>query len=340
MNICDVIFYSDQIDIQELQLKYQNVVIKEDRGFFKISAPGFIDDVYYSLIQDFGIDESTIDIIYHSISHPGNIYFKVSEVTDVNPDPNSQLEGDSPSESKKDLPPTEIPKEVYHILFTQFEKYGIIIQSKIVTDYGFVKYKTKTSADQILMHLKGFSTKVNDRVYKVYVNHHISKKARLYTRSNFPPPDLPIPGPEFQDCNLYVKNLPPSTTDERLKQIFSQFGKIKSFKVITHEDTGACKGYGFVCFVNPLDASKAMVQLNNAFISPENFTIAVSFAKRNENKYNSKDGKVHHYNQNHYFSTATGSSMPPLTAQTTQTTLAPDGMMDPSLVGMYYYPYY
>jgi cold-inducible RNA-binding protein len=45
---------------------------------------------------------------------------------------------------------------------------------------------------------------------------------------------------------LYVGNLPFSTTDESLQEIFAQAGSVQSAKIITDRDTGRSKGFGFV----------------------------------------------------------------------------------------------
>ena len=46
--------------------------------------------------------------------------------------------------------------------------------------------------------------------------------------------------------NLYVGNLSYAVTDAELNQLFSQFGKVDSARVITDRDTGRSKGFGFV----------------------------------------------------------------------------------------------
>jgi hypothetical protein len=40
---------------------------------------------------------------------------------------------------------------------------------------------------------------------------------------------------KYKFCNLYVKNLPNDYTDEKLKELFGQFGKIRSAKVVKKE---------------------------------------------------------------------------------------------------------
>jgi cold-inducible RNA-binding protein len=46
--------------------------------------------------------------------------------------------------------------------------------------------------------------------------------------------------------NLYVGNLPFSTTEEELKDLFAQFGTVSSSKIIIDRETGKSRGFGFV----------------------------------------------------------------------------------------------
>jgi RNA recognition motif-containing protein len=45
---------------------------------------------------------------------------------------------------------------------------------------------------------------------------------------------------------LFVGNLPSRTTDEDLKNLFSTYGTVRSFKLVTDVFSGQCKGFGFV----------------------------------------------------------------------------------------------
>lgn len=46
--------------------------------------------------------------------------------------------------------------------------------------------------------------------------------------------------------NIYIGNLSFSTTEEDLRNAFSEFGEVVSAKVITHRDSGRSRGFGFV----------------------------------------------------------------------------------------------
>ncbi|MBR6471817.1 MAG: RNA-binding protein [Victivallales bacterium] len=62
--------------------------------------------------------------------------------------------------------------------------------------------------------------------------------------------------------NLYVGNLSYSVRDDELNQLFSQFGKVSSARVITDHDTGRSKGFGFVEMPDDAEAQAAIDALN------------------------------------------------------------------------------
>ncbi len=46
--------------------------------------------------------------------------------------------------------------------------------------------------------------------------------------------------------NLYVGNLPYSTTSDELREAFGQYGTVVSASVITDRESGRSRGFGFV----------------------------------------------------------------------------------------------
>ena len=61
---------------------------------------------------------------------------------------------------------------------------------------------------------------------------------------------------------LYVGNLPFSTTEEDLREMFEQHGPTVSVRVITDRETGRSRGFGFVEFEEESNAEKALQALN------------------------------------------------------------------------------
>src|SRR5438132_13307475 len=68
----------------------------------------------------------------------------------------------------------------------------------------------------------------------------------------------------YMGKKLYVGNLPITTTDEALQEIFAQAGSVQSAKIITDRDTGRSKGFGFVEMSTDQEAADAIQKFNGA----------------------------------------------------------------------------
>ena len=62
--------------------------------------------------------------------------------------------------------------------------------------------------------------------------------------------------------NIYVGNLPYSSTDEDLRQAFAAYGEVTSANVIADKFTGRSRGFGFVEMPNAEEAKAAIEGLN------------------------------------------------------------------------------
>ncbi len=62
---------------------------------------------------------------------------------------------------------------------------------------------------------------------------------------------------------LYVGNLAYSTTEEGLRNAFSQAGKVESVAIIVDRTSGRSKGFGFVEMASEEDAQKAKAMWND-----------------------------------------------------------------------------
>ena len=62
---------------------------------------------------------------------------------------------------------------------------------------------------------------------------------------------------------LLVRNLDRSTTEQELKDLFEEFGKVQSCDLVIDKVSGASKGFGFVEMPKAGDAKKAEKNLNN-----------------------------------------------------------------------------
>jgi RNA recognition motif-containing protein len=72
---------------------------------------------------------------------------------------------------------------------------------------------------------------------------------------------------------LYVGNLPFTTTDDDLREVFEKHGTVESAKVITDRDTGRSRGFGFVEMSDASGAENAMRALNGTDLGGRNLRV-------------------------------------------------------------------
>ena len=83
---------------------------------------------------------------------------------------------------------------------------------------------------------------------------------------------------KYQGVNLFVKNLDDTIDSEKLEEEFKPFGTITSAKVMVDE-AGKSKGFGFVCFTTPEEATKAITEMNTRMINGKPLYVALAQRK-------------------------------------------------------------
>ncbi|MGE0431338.1 MAG: RNA recognition motif domain-containing protein [Planctomycetota bacterium] len=63
---------------------------------------------------------------------------------------------------------------------------------------------------------------------------------------------------------LYVGNLPFSTTEDELRDLFSAHGNVTSALIISDRETGRSRGFGFIEFANAAEGSAAIEALHES----------------------------------------------------------------------------
>uniref|UniRef100_F6Y5H7 RRM domain-containing protein n=1 Tax=Ciona intestinalis TaxID=7719 RepID=F6Y5H7_CIOIN len=84
-------------------------------------------------------------------------------------------------------------------------------------------------------------------------------------------------GTNGAQTNLIVNYLPQTLSDQEFYQLFNNVGAVTSARIIRDKQSGYSFGYGFVDYVKPEDADKAIQQLNGHPIQHK--TIKVAFSK-------------------------------------------------------------
>src|SRR5260370_23057193 len=62
--------------------------------------------------------------------------------------------------------------------------------------------------------------------------------------------------------NIYVGNLPYSSTETSMRELFETYGAVTTTKIVTDKFTGSSRGFGFVEMPNNDEAQKAIDELN------------------------------------------------------------------------------
>lgn len=81
---------------------------------------------------------------------------------------------------------------------------------------------------------------------------------------------------KFQGVNLYVKNLDDGVNDDMLREEFAPMGTITSAHVMREGKTGVSRGFGFVCFGSPEDATRAVNEMNGKIIAGKPIFVALA----------------------------------------------------------------
>jgi cold-inducible RNA-binding protein len=72
---------------------------------------------------------------------------------------------------------------------------------------------------------------------------------------------------------LYVGNLTFDTTDQDLRDLFTQYGKPTEVAVVTDHETGRSRGFGFVTMGNAEEGNAAIAALEGKDFQGRNLTV-------------------------------------------------------------------
>ena len=193
----------------------------------------------------------------------------------------------------KNLDP-EVTQEDFVQLFEQF---GNVTSAVVQVDeegksrgFGFVNFETHEEAQKAVetLHDSDFHGR------KIFVARAQKKAEREEElRKSYEQAKMEKMS-KYQGVNLYIKNLEDDIDDDRLRQEFEPFGAITSAKVM-RDDKGTSKGFGFVCFSSPEEATKAVAEMNNKMIGSK--PLYVSLAQRREVRRQQLESQIAQRNQ-------------------------------------------
>ncbi|HKB84524.1 MAG TPA: RNA-binding protein [Ignavibacteriaceae bacterium] len=73
--------------------------------------------------------------------------------------------------------------------------------------------------------------------------------------------------------NIFVGNLSKEVTDDDLQSLFSEYGTVRSVKVIKDMFSGESKGFGFIEMPGQAEAQKAISELNTKDLKGKKITV-------------------------------------------------------------------
>ncbi|KLU88338.1 polyadenylate-binding protein [Magnaporthiopsis poae ATCC 64411] len=235
-----------------------------------------------------------------------------------------------------------------------FEKFGHVTSSSLARDqdtgksrgFGFVNFTSHEDASKAVEEL-------NEKEFhgqNLYVGRAQKKHEREEELRKSYEAARQEKASKYQGVNLYIKNLDDEVDDDKLRQLFAEFGPITSAKVMREtvsdgtdepevkdaadakkenvkegEDAtktegeaeakadkkqklGKSKGFGFVCFGNPDDATKAVAEMNQRMVNGK--PLYVALAQRKDVRKNQLEASIQARNQLRMQQAAAAAGMP------------------------------
>ncbi|GAA5877138.1 hypothetical protein JCM1840_005667 [Sporobolomyces johnsonii] len=190
--------------------------------------------------------------------------------------------------------PLEVEAEEFRGIF---EPFGKVTSAVITTDsegkskgFGFVNYEKHEDAAKAVeaLHEKDYK---GQQLYVARAQRKSEREEELKKSYEQKKYEQTL---KYQGVNLYVKNLDDDVDEDKLRAEFEPFGQITSCKIMSDEK-GASKGFGFVCFSAPDEATKAVTELNGKMIGTK--PLYVSLAQRKDVRKQQLEAQVAQRNQ-------------------------------------------
>lgn len=148
--------------------------------------------------------------------------------------------------------------------------------------FGFVNFAEHDAAEKALNDLNN-KTMDDDTnpgtTFELYVNRAQKKTERQREITSRIAALNQERASKYQGMNLYVKNLDESITDENFRETFAKYGTITSARIMRDDNTTS-KGFGFICYSSPEEATAAVTEMNGKILRSK--PIVVTLHQRKE----------------------------------------------------------
>ncbi|TAQ89605.1 hypothetical protein B7494_g2099 [Chlorociboria aeruginascens] len=250
--------------------------------------------------------------------------------------------------------PTEVTDEEFRALFEKFGDVTSASLARDQETgksrgFGFVNFINHEHASTAVEELNGKDFKGQD----LYVGRAQKKHEREEElRKSYEAARIEKAS-KYQGVNLYVKNLEDDVDDDKLRDLFTPFGAITSAKVMRDSTSdadaeekkddgkdkenrkeeesefeddssekksgskkllGKSKGFGFVCFNNPDEATKAVAEMNQRMVNGK--PLYVALAQRKDVRKSQLEASIQARNQIRMQQAAAAAGMPQQFMQT------------------------
>lgn len=174
-----------------------------------------------------------------------------------------------------------------------FEAYGSVANAVVSLDetgksrgFGFVNFADHASAAKALAELSNKTFEDVEGNFEMYVSKaqkKIERTKEIKTRMDALNQERVS---KYQGMNLYVKNISDNVTDESFRELFVPFGTITSARIMKDPaDLKASKGFGFVCYSSPEEATRAVTELNGKVVGGKPLVVTLHQRKEHRREY-------------------------------------------------------
>ncbi len=179
-------------------------------------------------------------------------------------------------------------------LRSTFEAFGNINSAKIAQDidgkskgFGWVDFAEHEAASKALEALNGKA--LEDVSGQVIIDPNNGAPYELYVSVAQKKSDRSRKGK-----NLYVKNIHETISDDQFRKEFAVFGVITSARIM-RDEAGISKGFGFVGFINPEEATRAIAEMNGRMLAQKPLFVAL---------HQRKEDRINYFTENYNYLTS------------------------------------
>ena len=149
-----------------------------------------------------------------------------------------------------------------------FGKFGTVTSvclksnAKYPTQFGFMNFESHEDALKVIEECNGKAIEEISGSEELMVCRAMKSRELIQERqAKLEDSD------NFESTNIFVKNLPATVDDEKLKEMFAPFGEITTSSVKFDPDSKVSKEYAFIAYKDKESAAKAIENMNEKIFS-------------------------------------------------------------------------